>query len=199
LVQALTRPGFDLTRQPLSLLSLGDGGWVQTVNFAVAGLLSIACAIGLRRALRAGRGGTWGPILIGAWGIGLLAGGAFAPDPALGFPPGSPAGNPEMLSWRGILHSVAFNVGTLALSGACVAFARRFASLKESVWLAGSVGSAIAVPALVKLGTALGVQGAPGAGIVFFLIPVVAWSWLSLLALHLSAARSRRRAAAHPQ
>ena len=39
LIQDYTRPGFDPRLDPLSLLSLGDWGWVQIVNFALAGVL----------------------------------------------------------------------------------------------------------------------------------------------------------------
>jgi hypothetical protein len=56
LLQVLTRPGFDLGRHPISLLSLGDLGWIQIANFIVAGLLAMAFAIGVRRVARAGRG-----------------------------------------------------------------------------------------------------------------------------------------------
>ncbi|HZD56197.1 MAG TPA: DUF998 domain-containing protein [Anaerolineales bacterium] len=49
LVQMLTRPGFDITRHSLSLLSNGDLGWIQIANFLVAGLLVIAGAAGMRR------------------------------------------------------------------------------------------------------------------------------------------------------
>ncbi len=58
LTQAFIRDGFDLSRHPLSLLSLGDLGWVQIANFVVTGALFIACAVGMRRVLRPGRGGT---------------------------------------------------------------------------------------------------------------------------------------------
>src|SRR6266700_4184652 len=50
LVQVLTRQGFDLTRQPISMLSLGDLGWIQIANFEVTGLLVLACAVAMRRA-----------------------------------------------------------------------------------------------------------------------------------------------------
>ena len=71
LVQAFTREGYDLGRHPISLLSLGDLGWLQVTNFVVTGALYVACAVGLRRALRPGSGGTWGPRLVGALGVGL--------------------------------------------------------------------------------------------------------------------------------
>ena len=46
--QVLTRDGFDLSRQPLSLLALGELGWIQIANFVVSGLLALAGAA-LRR------------------------------------------------------------------------------------------------------------------------------------------------------
>jgi Protein of unknown function (DUF998) len=57
LLQMLTREGFDPTRHPLSLLSLGDLGWVQITNFVLNGLLFVAAAVGMRRVLRPGRAG----------------------------------------------------------------------------------------------------------------------------------------------
>ena len=60
LIQALTRDGFDPTRHPMSLLSLGAGGWVQIANFVVVGLLLIGFALGVRRALHPGRADIWG-------------------------------------------------------------------------------------------------------------------------------------------
>src|SRR4029450_10187220 len=64
LAQAATREGFDLTRHPLSALANGSLGWLQIANFLVAGVLTIAGATGLRRALHGGRGGTWVPRLV---------------------------------------------------------------------------------------------------------------------------------------
>ncbi|MEP6798595.1 MAG: DUF998 domain-containing protein, partial [Lapillicoccus sp.] len=49
LAQAFTRPGFDLTRHPWSLLENGDLGWLQVTNFVLTGLMVIAFAVGLAR------------------------------------------------------------------------------------------------------------------------------------------------------
>jgi hypothetical protein len=43
-VQALTRDGFDLRRHPLSMLALGEHGWIQVINFIAAGVLSLIFA-----------------------------------------------------------------------------------------------------------------------------------------------------------
>src|SRR5215469_16150900 len=43
-VQAFTRPGFDIRRLAISMLTLGDLGWIQRANFIVCGVLVLACA-----------------------------------------------------------------------------------------------------------------------------------------------------------
>jgi hypothetical protein len=137
--QALSRNGFDLLKHPISLLSLGGPGWIQITNFIVAGLLFFAGAVGVRRTLGTGRAGTWGPRLLGAFGVALVAGGVFVTDPALGYPPGTPEGVPDEFTWHGMLHAVAPVLGFLALSAACFVFARRAAGLHQRAWAAFSV------------------------------------------------------------
>ena len=96
LAEILTRNGFDVRQHALSLLSNGRFGWIQIANFLVSGALVIAGAIGTRFLLRGGRGGTWGPILLAGYGLGLIGAGLFLADPARGFPPGTPAGATQM-------------------------------------------------------------------------------------------------------
>ena len=116
-IQAITRQGFDLTRQPLSLLLLGDLGWIQLINFEVSGLLAIAYAAGVRRYLHPGRAGTWGPLLIGGWGAGLIVAGFFGPDPSMGFPPGAPAGMPTSMTGHSMIHGIGFFLSLASLVG----------------------------------------------------------------------------------
>ncbi|MGH8825116.1 MAG: DUF998 domain-containing protein [Jiangellaceae bacterium] len=143
-LQMLTRDGFDPSTHPLSLLSLGDLGWIQIANFVVTGLLFVASAVGMRRTMYPGRGGTWGPRLIGVYGAALVMGGVFVADAALGFPPGTPEGTPDQLSWHGILHSVAPVLASLSLVVACFVFARRFAALGQRGWAAYCVATGVA-------------------------------------------------------
>jgi hypothetical protein len=129
--QALMRSGFDFADHPLSLLTLGGLGWVQIVNFFLAGVLFMASAFGMRRVLDSDNGGTWVPRLIGLFGVGLIAGGLFVPDAAFGFTPGSPAAVPDELSWHGMAHALAFTLGFGALVAALFVLARRHLRLGE--------------------------------------------------------------------
>jgi hypothetical protein len=149
LTQAFTRKGFDLARHPISLLSLGAPGWVQIANFVVCGILYMLGAVGLRQALRQSRGGTWGPVLIGATGVGLIIAGVFTADPGAGFPPGAPAGAPTM-SWHGLLHELGFLLTFVAAISACVVLARRYATQRRRGWMVAALLTPVA--ALVVAG-----------------------------------------------
>src|SRR5262245_60335475 len=186
LIQMFIRPGFDIRRHALSLLSNGDLGWIQIANFEVTGLLVIAGAIGMRRVLRGSRGGTWGPLLLGLYGLGLLGAGVFSADPALGFPPGTPE-DATALSWHGTLHFVAGGIGFLGLIAACFVFARRFAALKQPGWAAYSIATGVIFFAAF-FGIASGSQGP--VSVAFAVAVVLAWVWISLIMAGLRPARS---------
>lgn len=124
--QALTRHGFSLTRNAASLLDDGPLGWIQTANFIITGLLLIAAAAGLRRALQDGRGSRWAPRLLMVTGGGLIGGGLFHPDPSTGYPPGTPADASALSSWHGVLHQVCGSAAFLALIVFCIVLARRY-------------------------------------------------------------------------
>jgi len=125
LVQALSREGFDLSRHPLSMLSLGDRGYLQIANFIVAGVLMLAFAVGARRSLGDGPGRVWAPVLFGLYGVGLVLGGAFTADPALGFPAGTPDGYPTEWTFHGGVHAFAAPLAFLALVAVTFVVAKR--------------------------------------------------------------------------
>src|SRR5580704_2972747 len=82
-IQGLTRRGFSIPHDDASLLANGPLGWIQVVTFLVAGAMTIAAAVGVRRALPS----RWASRLIGLYGAGLMAAGVFRADPADGFGP----------------------------------------------------------------------------------------------------------------
>ena len=187
-IQMFIRPGFDIRRHALSLLSNGDLGWIQIANFVVSGLLVIAGALGMRRVLRGSRGATWGPLLLGLYGLGTIGAGIFSPDPALGFPPGTPE-DATAISWRGMMHFIIGGIGFLGLIAACFVFARRFAAHKQPGWAAYSVATGVIFFAAF-FGIASGSKGA--VSVAFAIADVIAWIWFSLMAARLMAGLPNR-------
>lgn len=177
LIQMLIRPGFAITRHSLSLLSNGDLGWIQIANFLVAGLLVMAGAAGMRRLLRGSQGGTRGPSLVGLYGLGLIGAGIFVADPMDGFPPGTPAGPSDAISWHGLLHFITAAVAFLALIAACFVFARRFAALGKPGWAAYSTATGVVFLAAF-FGIAWG-SGQAGINVAFAVAVVLGWAWLA--------------------
>jgi hypothetical membrane protein len=176
LVQAFTRPGFDIRRMAISMLTLGDLGWIQRGNFVVSGLLVLACAVGLRMALRAGRGAAWAPVLLAGYGAGLVMAGTFTPDPALGFPTGAPAGNPTAYTWHAMLHTIAFFVAFISLIAACLVLARRFAGTGRRGWAVYCAASAVLPVPLIATSMALG-----GSGVPLIVMGAITSAWVAAL------------------
>jgi hypothetical membrane protein len=133
-LQAFTREGFRPTFHPLSLLALGDGGWVQIANFVVTGILLIGTGIGLRRASERSAGSTWTAVLVALMGVGLVIAGVFVVDAGAGFPAGAPEGAPEY-SWHGIVHEVGFILTQLAFVALTILVAARFARGRQWGWM----------------------------------------------------------------
>ncbi len=178
IIQMVIRPGFDLRRHAISLLSLGDLGWIQSANFLVTGVLALLCAIGLRRRLRGSRGGTWGPALIGVSGVAMAAAAFVHPDPGLGFPPGAPAGMPTTMSGHAALHMLAFSVALLSLIAACGVFARRFLGQGRRGWGRYCVATAIVSLVLVMLSMSV----KDGVGVFMAVGVAVVFGWVAALA-----------------
>jgi hypothetical protein len=193
LALALTRPGFELNRHAWSLLENGSLGWVQITNFVVVGLMTVAAAVGLRRALRdrPGRAGTWAPLLVAVYGAGLVAAGVFRADPAEGFPIGTPEAAP--ISWHGTLHFVSGAIGFGCLIAACFVLGARFAAdgQRGLAWFSRVTG------VLFLAGFAGIASGSHGPTTLAFAASVViVWAWLSTASVRLYRVAGRSRVAA---
>ncbi len=181
IVLASTRDGFDPARHQLSLLMLGDNGWMQRTNLILSGVMTVAAAIGFRRVLNGPGGGRIGA-LAGVYGLGVVGSGIFAPDPMRGFPVGAP----EEVTLSGILHMCFGLVQFVALAAAAVAAARWFARRDErGVAIYCRISAAV-----ILIGFAGGAAlSTTGAGVALLWLAVVAgWAWLlvaSLRAYHI--------------
>lgn len=179
LIQALLRDSFDLARHPLSVLANGPGGWVQTANFVVTGLMVLAAAIGFGGLPGSkARGVTY---FLCAFGISMIVAAAFPADPVDGFPPGTPKGPPTSVSTTGLVHFAAGSLGFTALGISCF-----FAAL--AMWRR-RVSSLAVFSLLSGVGVLLGFFGGlvlPIGILGIWFAVVVGFAWLTILCVRLS-------------
>lgn len=180
--QMFTRDGYDPTRHAVSQLSNGDLGWIQIANFLVTGAMTIAAAVGVRRALGPGKKSAWASGLLGAYGLGVFCAGIFRADPSDGFPPGTPPGMGEV-SWHGLTHFAVAALGFFCLVAACMVIGSWFARIDEAGWAWYSRVTGL-VFALSFIGMASGSGGAT-AVLVFTAAVVAAWAWLAAVSVKL--------------
>ena len=137
LIDGATRSGYDPMRHQVSLLSLGDRGWVQVASFFLTGVLVLAFARGIREVLRAGAGRRVIPGAVALCGVGFLLAGVFSTQPMFGYPPGTPDGLAATVTLTDAIHLLAAMLLFAGLFALPVALARRW-------WLAGDRRWAIA-------------------------------------------------------
>ena len=178
-IQGLTRRGFSITHDDASLLANGPLGWIQVVTFLVAGAMTIAAAVGVRRALP----GRWAPRLLGLYGAGLMAAGVFRADPASGFGPGAPAGRAVHVSWHGDGHLIAASIGFIAVIAACFVVAR---SLSRAGHRRLAIYSRITgvVFAAAFAGVTTG-SSSPAIVLPFYAAVTAVFTWLAVVCAHL--------------
>ncbi len=181
-IEIFARPGFDITRHAVSVLSLGERGWVMVATFIVSGALTVVCAAGLRYALTGSRGGTWGPLLVALYGLGLILAGIFPAPAGMGFPPGTPDDMQPVMTTTAILHSVAFMVGFTSLIAACFVLARHFSSIGAKAWSLASTAVGLAIPLFIVLGMA----NIAATGVAFYIGAALGWFWLMAVARKLA-------------
>ena len=203
LIEGATRPGYDAMRDFGSELSLSDQGWMQIANFIVSGLLIIAGAVGLRQALRSGEGATWGPILMGIFGLCLIIAGILVTDSSTGYPLGTPTGTLAANTLHGKLHGISGLIAFVSLAGACFILSRRFAGNPNwRGWQAYSIVSGVLIIHFFILSLAAVGFGWP-TGLLQRIAIFAGWGWAALLAWRLlrqpeTSTLAAKLALAHP-
>jgi Protein of unknown function (DUF998) len=180
--QMATRDGYDPTRHAASQLANGDFGWIQIATFLVTGAMTVAAAVGVRRALGPGRQSAWAAGLLGAYGAALVVAGVFRADPSDGFPPGTPPGMGEV-SWHGLAHFTAAGIGFACLVAACFVLGAWFArnGLGSWAWFCRVIGAVFAV-SFIALSSG---SGGAAAILVFTAAVVLVWAWLTAVSVKL--------------
>jgi len=181
LIQVRFREGFDVARHPLSVLALGPGGWIQTANFVITGLMVIAAAVGFGRALAwKPRSLTW---FLAGFGLCMIVAAIFPSDPMDGFPPGTPAGPPTSISAIGLVHFASGALGFACLAISCFIAARSMSRRRAPsfAWLSLLSGLAVVLGFFGGMAFPWGIWG------IWFAV-VEGFAWLAIMSARLSSA-----------
>lgn len=174
LVDGWTRPGYAWVRQPVSALALGRRGWVQTASFLVCGVAVTAGAV----VARADLGSALLAVVVGVFGLALVASGLFRMDPLRAYPPGTPDTTPEETSWHHRLHD---HAGVVVFAAVPVAAIIATLTLPELAWKGYSgVTAFLSGAGLVTFGQAWE-DDSPRAGLIQKVTIAVGWLWVGLL------------------
>jgi len=185
-LQGLMRDGFDFAKHPLSVLANGSGGWIQTANFVLSGMMVIAAAVGLLRVpaprLRAA---SW---FLGAFGLSMIVAAVFPADAMDGFPVGTPVGPPTTISTTGMLHFMAGGLGFLSLAISALCAVRPLSRANVTSLARFSLFAGLAVLLGFFAPFLIPAFESPVAGIWFAV--VVGWAWLAVLSWRFVSMRS---------
>jgi len=174
LVLALASQGFDLTKHEVSLLLNGDLGWIQMINFIAIGLLSIVCAVGLKRTLKSGRASKWGPILLTVFGVLFIIAAIFHPDGHHSFPLGASEGMLSPATAHAGVHGMAFSLLAVVTVINGFVFARRWFAERRGRAIYSIVNS-VAILVFVGAGSGMVASGNGGLALLGAAIAITFW------------------------
>jgi len=175
--QGLIREGFSFSEHALSMLMLGDFGWIQTANLGLTGLMVAVAAVGFTRAMKPARGAG---VLLGIFGVALIGSAIFPPDTVDGFPD---PGSTEAATTSGVLHLAFGAIGLIALAAATFVVAG---------WLGNREDEASRARGYRLFGIVIAIEFLSGAALVattagvilLWLAVVTGWVWLASTSLH---------------
>lgn len=195
LIDGATRTGYSLWRNGVSQLGTGDRALLFAATFVIGGVLLALFAIGLRRALRGGKGATWGPIMLVVAAVGFVLGGLVPTDPALGYP----TNETGTTSVAAAIHQVAGLLIFAGLATAAFVIARRIAEDGRGWAIYSRVSGVLIIVFAFAAGIAYRLDTLeiwrPGpAGLLEQISLIVGYIWLVVIARHYLRAVARSEA-----
>ncbi len=171
-IVGLIKPGYDPVVRMVSEGSIGQLGWIQTVNFFVLGLALLVFALGLWRGLGDRISGRIGSVLMAIAGGGVFCAGIFVADPY-----------PHISTVHGALHVAVSLVTFNSLALAAFFFAKRF--WKSRAFAVYCIASGIVPYGMVPPLTIPSYAGLEQRAVI-----VLVFLWITILALRLRGAAS---------
>lgn len=190
-VQGIFKAGYSALRFPISSLSIGETGWMQTATFIISGLLLLLFAVGVKQQLD----NRLPAVLFALVAVGLIASGIFSTDPVYGFPQNLPF-KTKVFTTHGKLHTLFSLLVFINIPVTCFVMTRHFSRQKEAQWQYYSLITGIMMLVLF-LFTGLAFEDVFGmakiGGLLQRLCVITGFIWISLLAHHLKTSHSMHR------
>ena len=117
-VEGVLRNGYDPMRKYISVLSLGNRGWIQISNFILLGLLLFIFTLGLSKEFQTGKASRGGIITLYIISVLFFISGPFVMDPTE-----TPA---DQMSVHGLIHGLSGGIVFLLMPIIIFIFLRRF-------------------------------------------------------------------------
>ncbi len=187
LIGGFIRPDYLSLRHPISSLSIGKNGWIQSLNFIVSGILILAFSLGMDRAIRNSEKMRWAPRLIALVGMGLVGAGICTSDPIYGYPMNLPL-RLSQFTIHGHLHDFFSIFVFICQPLTCFKFGRLFASRNKNAWASYCYINGIAMLVIFALAGAAFKQTPvilEWAGLFQRLCIILGGIWMSSIAAHL--------------
>ncbi|WP_328523070.1 DUF998 domain-containing protein [Kribbella sp. NBC_00359] len=172
-VEDAVRTDFSPLDHWVSHLSIGPWGWIQILNFLVAGSALVAFGLFLHR--RVADVGAWPGRMVTAVGIAFGAAGLFVSDP----PPDSQYD--AAVSWHGQVHDIAGGLFFVCLTAACVVTRAMVSRVWGWIAAAGVLGFWIVASVLAAVNFADGGPSLPS-GLAERLSVLIGFAWLFAVA-----------------
>jgi hypothetical protein len=175
------RDGYDAWHQAVSALSLGPGGWVQSLNLIAFGIIVLTTAPVWRRVLAGGKGAAAYPIATAILGVSFIVVGIIPQDPAPSYDPAGLA--LQAPTPTGLAHLAVAGVAALSSVVGLFVMAARFSG--DSEWRGWSTYSRLAAIATIACIVVYGIWSTRASGFAgtfergAFVIPMI-WTFAFL-------------------
>ena len=180
----LLRQGYDPFSTYVSELALGHGGWVQTLNFVILGILMLVFSRGVAMEFRTGKASKGGPVLLFIIALLFIVSGFFVMDPT-----GTPLNQATI---HGIIHGLAGGIIFTLMPISCFVFLRRFSVDPDwqifqgwTLVLGNIIAAAVILLTLTSKVPALQAAFADWLGLIQRMIIIPFMLWLFLFAYRL--------------
>lgn len=174
LVEICLRPGFSIEQHTISMLSLGDRGWLMVATFVICGILTLVFAVAVWQL----SGARLAAGLLMVFGACCVLAGFFPTRGAQGFPLGTARNRLPDMDFSANLHLIIVSIGFGALILACLVLSTHYWRQREASLASGLLALGLIMPAIIIMG----IEQCIPRNVAFYGAGVLGWQVIALIA-----------------